>query len=36
MLEMEVAWRIVPAERAVMLRRVSRSMRAAMEVIKQE
>ena len=32
--EVEVARRIVPAERAVMLRRVSRSMRAAMEVIK--
>ena len=31
--EVEVARRIVPAERAVMLRRVSRSMRAAMAVI---
>ena len=31
--EVEVARRIVPAERAIMLRRVSRSMRAAMAVI---
>ena len=32
--EVEVARGIVPAERAVMLRRVSSSMRAAMDVIK--